>query len=172
MTVVVRPAALADLDEVRRIYNQGIADRCTLDAREKSSTDIGSWFEAHDERFGVLVAEHNAGLCGWASLNRYSPREAHAGVADLSIYVARLARRQGVGASLMAAAERHAMRVGFDKIVLMTFPHNREGRSPFVRCGFREIGIYRNQGRLAGQLVDIIAMEKLLRSAGSCAETR
>lgn len=164
MSLLVRPSALADREDIRRIYNQGIAERCTLEAHEKSIADIDAWFGDHDKRYAVVVAELDGGIAGWASLNRYSPREAHAGIADLSIYVDRDARRLGIGASLMAAIEEHAVRAAFDKIVLMTFPHNRGGQSLFVRCGFREIGTYENQGRLDGRLVDTIAMEKLLAS--------
>jgi L-amino acid N-acyltransferase YncA len=164
MQTLVRQAVLADLDAVRRIYNQGIADRHTLEAREKSASAIATWFGDHDDRYAVLVAEHDGTLVGWASLNRYSPREAHAGIADLSIYVGRSARRQGVGSALIVAIEDHARGAGFDKIVLMTFPFNQASRSLFGRNGFRVIGDYKNQGRLDGRLVDTLAMEKLLLS--------
>jgi L-amino acid N-acyltransferase YncA len=171
MTADVRPATPMDLDEVRRIYNQGIADRSTLDVDEKSDADIASWFAAHDPRYIVLVAERDGLIAGWASLNRYSPRKAHAGVADLSIYVDRPFRRTGVGAALMSAIVERATRAGFDKVILMTFPSNRRSRSLFERCGFREIGTFKNQGRLDGRLVDTLAMEKLLALPDRGADT-
>jgi L-amino acid N-acyltransferase YncA len=160
--IIVRSASLADHEVLRRIYNDGIADRHTLEAREKSVPEIAAWFGNHDDRYAVLIAENDGVSVGWASLNRYSPREAHAGIADLSIYVDRSARRQGVGAALLAAIEDHARRAGFDKIVLMTFPFNQASRTLFEGHGFRTIGTYRNQGRLDGRLVDTLAMEKLL----------
>jgi len=164
MRISVRAAGLPDHEHIRRIYNQGIAERCTLETLEKTAVDIAAWFSCHDERYAVLVAGSDGGVAGWAALNRYSSREAHAGIADLSIYVDRASRRLGIGALLMAAIEEHASRAAFDKIVLMTFPHNRGGRSLFDRCGFRLIGTFENQGRLDGRLVDTIAMEKLLAS--------
>ena len=170
MSVVIRPAAHADLEDVRRIYNQGIADRCTLDRGQKSALDIAEWFAAHDDRYAVLVAERGDSIAGWAALNRYSLREAHWGVADLSIYVDRALRGQGVGSALMVAIEDRAVRAAFDKIVLMTFPFNREGRLLFARNGFQDVGIFKNQGRLDGRLVDTLAMEKLLSRIASDAE--
>lgn len=172
MQIAVRKAVLADLDAVRRIYNQGIADRHTLEPREKSASEIATWFGNHDDRYIVLVAERDGTTAGWASLNRYSPREAHAGIADLSIYVDRSARRQGVGAVLMAAIEKCARQASFDKIVLMTFPFNKAGLSLFGRSGFRAIGSYQNHGRLDGRLVDTVAMEKLLELSASDAGVR
>ncbi len=172
MQTFVRPALLADLDAVRCIYNQGITGRHTLEAREKTGPEIATWFGNHDDRYVVMTAEREGTTIGWASLNRYSPREAHAGIADLSIYVDRSARRQGVGTILIGAIEECARRAGFDKIVLMTFPFNHAGRSLFDRCGFRLIGSYKNHGRLDGRLVDTIAMEKLLESSGRDAGVR
>ena len=172
MQTFVRPAVLADLDAVRRIYNQGITDRQTLEAREKSAPEIAAWFGSHDDRHTVLIADRDGTTVGWASLNRYSPREAHAGIADLSIYVDRSARRQGVGTILIGAIEAFARRAGFDKIVLMTFPFNHAGRSLFGRSGFRLIGSYQNHGRLDGRLVDTVAMEKLLELSGRDAGVR
>lgn len=170
MAVSLRPASFADLDEIRLIYNVGIEERRTLDATVKTVADLADWFAAHDDRYAVLVAGRDGAVAGWTSLNRYSPRAAHAGVADLSIYVDRSARRQGVGTALMVAIEERALRACFDKIVLMTFPFNRDGRALFARRGFREIGIYRNQGRLDGTLVDTLAMEKLLELPDSNAD--
>jgi L-amino acid N-acyltransferase YncA len=170
--ITVRPATLSDLDAVGRIYNQGIADRHTLDADEKSPAEMAAWFGNHDDRFVVLLAERDGATAGWASLNRYSQREAHAGIADLSIYVDRSARNQGIGWALMLAIEERARRAQFDKIVLMTFPFNDAGRSLFSRRGFREVGTYQNQGRLDGRLVDTIAMEKLLILPGLDAGVR
>jgi L-amino acid N-acyltransferase YncA len=172
MQIVVRKAILADLDAVRRIYNQGIADRHTLEAREKSASEIATWFGDHDDRYIVLVAESDGTTVGWASLNRYSPRQAHAGIADLSIYVDRSARRQRVGTILIREVEERARRACFDKIVLMTFPFNHAGRSLFGRSGFRLIGSYQNQGRIEGRLVDTVAMEKLLELPGRDAGVR
>jgi phosphinothricin acetyltransferase len=53
----------------------------------------------------------------------------------------------------------------------MTFPRNRDSRALFAGCGFRKIGIFHNQGRLDGRLVDTLAMEKLLELPAFNAKT-
>jgi L-amino acid N-acyltransferase YncA len=73
MQIFVRPAGLADLDALRRIYNEGIADRHTLESREKSAAEIAAWFGNHDDRYVVLIAEHDGTAVGWVSLNRIEP---------------------------------------------------------------------------------------------------
>ena len=161
----VRSAHSEDLDDIRRIYNEGIADRiATLDEDPKTPGEMVAWWADHVGRYAVLVAEDSNGVVlGWASLNPYSHRCAYRGVADLSVYVARNARARGVGSALLTALEKTANADGFHKIVLFTLPFNAGGQHLYQRCGYREVGVFREQGRLDGNFVDVMAMEKILK---------
>jgi phosphinothricin acetyltransferase len=163
-TLQVRSATATDLEAVRRIYNEGIEDRvATLDEDPKSADDIGEWWHVHQGRYAVLVAEGAGGeIAGWASLNPYSHRCAYAGVADLSVYVARDARGTGVGSRLLRALEKTAKAHAFHKIVLFTFAFNTGGQGLYRKLGYREVGTFREMGRLDGRFVDVMAMEKIL----------
>lgn len=161
--LVIRRAQVADLESVRHIYNEGIADRvATLDEDPKDSADMAEWWERHAGRYVVLVAERDGEIVGWASLNPYSHRCAYDGVADLSIYVKRTARGSGVGKPLLTALENAARENDFYKIVLFTFPFNEAGQRLYRGLGYREVGIFKEQGRLDGHPTDVMAMEKLL----------
>jgi L-amino acid N-acyltransferase YncA len=161
--VDVREARSSDLSRIREIYNQGIADRiATLDEEEKSDGDISDWWAAHGERYFVLVAERGGDVVGWASANPYSHRCAYRGVADLSIYVAREARGTGVGGALLGMLEGRARAADFHKIVLFTLLFNQAGQRLYRAHGFREVGVFREQGFLDGRPVDVMVMEKLL----------
>jgi L-amino acid N-acyltransferase YncA len=163
--LVVRPAAPADLETIRRIYNEGIEDRvATLDTEPKSRAEIEQWWAAHDGRFAVLVATDAGAMLGWASLNRYSARCAHAAIVDLSVYISRSHRGRGVGSALLRALESHAMAAGFHKIVLHALDDNEHGKRLYRRCGFREVGVFREHGIVDGRRVDVVLMEKLLRT--------
>ena len=160
----VRSATDADLEAIRRIYNQGIEDRiATLDEDPKTADDIAEWWKAHQGRYAVLVAEdRDRKIVGWASLNPYSHRCAYAGVADLSVYVARDARATGIGSLLLRALEKTAKAHEFHKIVLFTFAFNTGGQGLYRKLGYREVGTFREMGRLDGRFVDVMAMEKIL----------
>jgi phosphinothricin acetyltransferase len=161
--VAVRAAAEEDLAAIRAIYNQGIADRvATLDEEPKSAGDIAAWWSDHGGRHAAVVAERDGIVVGWCSLNRYSQRCTYDGVADLSVYVAREARGTGVGFALLGAIDEVARRNGFDKIVLLTFTFNANGQALYRKAAFREVGTFRDHGRLDGRFVDVMAMEKLL----------
>lgn len=157
-----RAASAADLEAIRTIYNQGIDDRiATLDTDPKSPDDIAAWWSQHDDRYAVLVALEEGTVVGWASLNRFSHRCAHSAIADLSVYVARPQRGKGIGKTLLGDLERRA-RGSFHKIVLHALNANAAGKRLYASLGFREVGVFREHGRLDGAFVDVVAMEKLL----------
>ncbi len=162
--MIVRPASRDDLAAIARIYNEGIQDgSATLETELKSAEDLAQWWGEHDLRYAVLVAAEEECILGWASLNRFSDRCAHAAVADLSVYIARSHRGRGVGIALLAEFERQAAAGNFHKIVLHALDSNLAGRALYRKAGFREVGVYEEHGMLGGRFVDVVTMEKLLR---------
>lgn len=160
---IIREAEVKDIPRIRDIYNQGIADRiATLEEQTKSMEEMKKWFHQRSARYTVLVAELGGIVQGWASLNPYSHRRAHAGVAEISIYVERSWRGKGVGSRLLRALEKKARENGFYKMVLFTFPFNRLAQGLYRKMGFREVGVFENHGKLDGRFVDVMAMEKFL----------
>jgi L-amino acid N-acyltransferase YncA len=164
--ITVRPADAAEVPEITRIYNEGIRDRlATLETEERTPQERLTWLEARDERHPVLVAERAGAVAGWGSLNVFNPRSAYAHVADFSIYVGREARGAGIGTVLLTALIERARELGYHKLVLAAFPQNEAGMRLYTRFGFREVGVYREQGLLDGAWVDVVIMERLLDEA-------
>ncbi|HET6275843.1 MAG TPA: arsinothricin resistance N-acetyltransferase ArsN1 family A [Candidatus Cybelea sp.] len=163
-TVAVRQASVDDLDAIRRIYNEGIEDRvATLECDAKSAEQIGAWWSEHDERYAVLVATHADEIVGWAALNAFSARCAHSNIADLSVYVGRSSRGKGVGRTILTKLLESAARSGFHKVVLHALDRNEAGKALYRRCGFAEVGLFKEHGLLDGEYVDVVAMERLFR---------
>ena len=159
----IRLAGLDDAPTICRIYNQGIEDRvATLETEERTPEERAQWLTARDARHPVLVAESGGDVVGWASLNVFNTRRAYEHVADISIYIEREWRGHGVGRRLLEALVGRATELGYHKLVLAAFTFNEAGMRAYGRAGFREVGIYREQGRLDGRWVDTIVMEKIL----------
>ncbi len=161
--IKVRPAVSGDLETIRTIYNQGIEDRCaTLESEPYDAAQIAAWWTLHDDRYVVVVGEDEFGAIGaWASLNRFSHRCAHGAIADLSVYVDRSRRGNGIGKLLITDLLQRA-RGSFRKVVLHALYDNVAGKRLYSSLGFREVGVFRQHGELDGKLVDVIAMETLL----------
>jgi phosphinothricin acetyltransferase len=161
--LVLRDATGADAATICVIYNQGIQDRlATLETEERTPEERRAWLAARGPRHPVVVALADGAVVGWASLNVFNARRAYDHVADLSIYVERGWRGRGVGRRLLEALVARARALGYHKLVLAAFPFNEAGMRAYERAGFREVGIYREQGLLDGKWVDTIVMEKIL----------
>ena len=107
-------------------------------------------------------ADNPLGVVAWASLNVFNARECYRFVADISVYVERSWRGQGVGRALLEKLTELGRQHGFHKLVLSAFPGNPGGMALYAKSGFRTVGIYHEQGQLDGKWVDTIVMEKLL----------
>lgn len=161
--LVIRAARFADLPAIRDIRNQGILDRiATLDTDPHSMEETHAWFDKHGPRHPVLVAETQEGIAGWASLNVFNSRRAYQYVADLSVYISRERRGQGIGTKLLEAIIPVGRKLGYHKLVLSAFPFNPAGMRLYERQGFTTVGVYKEMGLIDGQWVDTIIMEKLL----------
>jgi L-amino acid N-acyltransferase YncA len=159
----IRPAALGDAEAICRIYNQGIEDRqATLETTLRTPEDRRAWLAGRAPRHPVLVAARGDTVVGWASLNPFNPRACYDHVGDFSLYVEREQRGTGIGRILLDRLIETARGLGYHKLVLAAFPYNAAGCALYARCGFRTVGIYREQGMLDGKWVDVILMEQLL----------
>lgn len=69
---------------------------------EQSYEERLAWFWSHGgERHPLIAAEQDGRVAGYACLSDYRPYEAYKGTAELSVYVSRDFRRQGIGEALM-----------------------------------------------------------------------
>ena len=161
---MLRKASAEDLNEILEIYNQGIEDGlATFEEDLKDKDYMENWFAAHQGRYPVFVAVNEEGkITGWASINPYNTRAAYYGVGELSIYIHREFRGKGIGQKLLQVLEDEARLQEFYKIVLFTFPINNLGQGLYRKLNYREVGLFKNQGRLKGKFVDVMLMEKLL----------
>jgi phosphinothricin acetyltransferase len=161
--ISLRPAVEGDAEAICTIYNQGIEDRiATLEIELRTPEDRRQWMVTRGPRHPVTVAEADGQVVGWGSLNPFSARKAYDHVADFSVYVERRWRGKGVGRRLLEDLIERARALGYHKLVLSAFPFNQAGVALYERLGFRQVGIYREQGLLDGKWVDTVIMEKLL----------
>ncbi len=170
-TLLLREATEADVPAIIGIRNQGIEDRnATLDTEPYTLEEGQAWFDAHDTRHPVIVAVDPTrgdpgrpeAVVGWASLNVFNPRHGYRLVAELSVYVHRQYRARGVGSLLLDALLDRSRELGYHKVVLTAMAHNTAARALYARFGFREVGVFKEQGLVDGRWIDTVIMEKIL----------
>ena len=152
-----------DWPAVERIYRQGIA---TEDATfETESPDWENWNAKHHVH-SRLVARHEQRVLGWAALSPVSTRRVYAGVAEISIYIAEVARGKGLGKGLLSALIEQSEQNGIWTLQAGIFPENAASLALHKSCGFREVGRRERIGQLKGVWRDVILLERRSRAAG------
>ena len=162
----VRPAEPGDAAAIAAIYNQGIEERvATFETEPRTAAAIAQQFQARAATHPAVVVERESRVVGVAWTSEYRPRQAYLGVAEVSVYVARDARHQGVGRVALDAVADAAAARGFWKLVSRIFPENVASRRLCAAAGFREVGTYRRHARLDGRWRDCVIVERLIGSA-------
>ena len=158
-----RQAEPGDAGTIARIYNEGIEDRvATFDTELRTADDILGWLE---EDYPLVVAEADGEVRAWAVVHPYSARAVYSGDGDYSVYVSRESRGRGLGRMALAALVEECEARGYWKLLSRIFPRNEASLALARSLGFREVGVYRRHGKLDGQRLDCVIVERLLGEA-------
>ncbi|MGV2623130.1 N-acetyltransferase family protein [Halobacillus sp. ACCC02827] len=155
--IVVEPMLPEDWEQVRAIYEAGIATGNATFQKEVPSWD--DWDAGHALECRI-VAKRDGEIIGWAALSPVSSRCVYAGVAEVSVYVRPESKGQGVGSKLLEqlieASEAH----GFWTLQAGIFPENGSSIAIHKKNGFREVGRRERIGRMDGIWRDTVFLER------------
>ncbi|MET4078707.1 N-acetyltransferase family protein [Janibacter sp. UYMM211] len=162
-TSQTRPMTPGDWPDVERIYREGIATGLAT-----FETEPPTWerFDEHRLPAPRLVATDDRGeVVGWAAVTPVSTRQVYRGVVEHSIYVASVARGQGVGGRLLADLLAAADESGIWTVQATLFPQNLSSLALHHAHGFRTVGTRERialmtHGPLAGTWLDTVLVER------------
>ena len=103
MTLSIRPATLADIPSITRIYEHAVRHgTASFELEPPDEAEMGRRMRALlDGGFPYLAAEADGELLGYAYAGQYRTRPAYRFTVEDSIYVAPQAQRRGVGRALL-----------------------------------------------------------------------
>ncbi|GHF30271.1 phosphinothricin N-acetyltransferase [Kordiimonas sediminis] len=147
MAFTIRPYSSLDWEFVKRINQEGIeTGHATFDAQPKER----SVWENDSYDWSQFVAVSDTGeVCGWVCMWPTSDRCCYSGIAEISIYISKSARGQGVGKALINEAVKASEENGFWTIVAGVFPENTASVKLHHACGFRTVGVREKMGLMA-----------------------
>jgi L-amino acid N-acyltransferase len=157
-TLEIRLARPEDLPAIAEIYDFEVLHTCaTFDTEPLSLEDRRRWLDSHvPSRHPVVVAELEREIAGWASLSSWSSKCAYARAAEVSVYVHRERRGQGVGKALLLELIERGREVGLG--VLLTRICTADGEASLrlhERVGFQRVGTMRRVGEKFGRILDV-----------------
>ncbi|HTV05874.1 MAG TPA: GNAT family N-acetyltransferase [Acidobacteriaceae bacterium] len=155
--ISIVPLTAEHWDAARAIYLEGIATgNATF---QQSAPEWPEWHKGHLPNCR-LVAVHGGAVLGWAALTSVSSRCVYAGVAEVSVYVARSAQKQGVGTALLAALIAESEAANIWTLQAGIFPENTASLALHAKAGFRTVGTRKRLGQMNGQWRDVVLLER------------
>ena len=161
--MLLRHATVADAEALRAIYNFEVENTTvTFDLLPRTLDDQRAWIREREGALGVVVAEVDGMVAGFASLSPYRGRPAYNTTVEDSVYVSTSARGMGVGKALLLELIAMAEKRGFHTILA----HIAGGHEPSIAlhsaCGFEATGTQREVGRKMGRWLDLVVMQRML----------
>ena len=161
--LVVRLAVLDDAEAIRRIYNHEVEHTThTFDLVPRSPQDQRAWLQEREGALGVLVAELDGRVVGFASLSEYRPRAAYRTSVESSVYVDGALRGRGVGRRLMRELVDVARSRGFHTMLARIAGGHEASIQLHQAAGFTVVGTEREVGRKFGGWLDVVVMQRML----------
>jgi L-amino acid N-acyltransferase YncA len=160
--LIIRPANPDDLIAITGIYNEAVLTTdATFDTEPKSVENQKEWFDSHNSRNPIIVAEIENTVIGWASLSKWSDRFAYSDTAEISVYIKDGYRGQGTGRQLIERIIQAGEEVGLHTIISRIVAGNEESIHLHEVFGFEHIGVMKEVGIKFGRLLDVVLMQKI-----------
>jgi phosphinothricin acetyltransferase len=161
----LRPATLADAEEIRVIYNYEVEHTtATFDLVPRSLEDQRTWLSARSGALTAVVAvdDTSGEVLGFASLSPYKERAAYRTSVEDSVYVRRDAHGRGIGKALLTHVVDLAADSGFHAVMARIEASGTTSRALHASCGFHLVGIERQIGRKFNRWLDVALMQCLV----------
>jgi L-amino acid N-acyltransferase YncA len=166
----VRRCTLGDLPEVCEIYALEVREgTASFELEPPGLTEMTARFAAIESAgLPYLVAVQDGRIAGYAYASAYRPRPAYRHTVEDSVYVARWARRQGVGGALLAELVERATARGMRQMVAIIGDSAHAASIQLhQRAGFRLVGTLEHVGWKLGRWLDTVIMQRPLGRGSS-----
>ena len=157
---VIRKAALQDLRAITEIYNEAVLHTtATFDTTTKTIEEQRVWYDKHNIKYPILIAEEEKKIVGWASLSQYSDRCAYADTAEASVYIKEGHQRKGLGRVLSEALLKAGREAKLHTVILRIAEGNAGSLKLAKSLGFKDVGVMKEVGKKFGKLLDVYIMQ-------------
>jgi L-amino acid N-acyltransferase YncA len=161
----VRGCTPEDLAYVCEIYAVEVREgTASFELEPPSVAEMTARFTAIEAAaLPYLVAELDRRIAGYAYAAPYRPRPAYRCTVENSVYVARWARRRGVGHALLQAVIERASAQGMRQMVAIIGDSAHAASIELhARAGFRLVGTLEHVGWKFGRWLDTVIMQRPL----------
>ncbi len=156
----IRAATDSDQPAILEIYNDAVLNTtATFDTEPRSMENQKEWFRKHKKNHPVLVAVKNKTLVGWASLSPWSDRCAYDTTVEVSVYLHKNFRGQGIGSTLLEMVTLEGKKAENHTVISRITQGNEISIHLHEKLGYRHIGVLKEVGFKFGKFLDVHMMQ-------------
>lgn len=161
--LVIRRAAPADVEAIRRIRNDAIATTTAIwTSVEHGPGDAELWLSEHLERDSIVVAERGSEVAGFACWGPWRAKEGYRLTVDDSIYIDAGHRGHGLGRMLLEAVVASARGAGKHVMIADIEAGNEASIRLHQNLGFETIGTLSEVGTKFDRWLDLTILRLAL----------
>ena len=161
--MIIRPVQLSDAATIRAIYQPYVTETAiTFEVNVPTVQEFERSITKTLTQFPYLVAEVDGKVVGYAYASTYYARAAYDWTTELSIYVAKESRGQGIGSALYTALEEELEARGYLRFLACIAVPNEASISMHKKRGYVQVAHFPNIGYKFNKWYDIVWMQKNL----------
>ena len=151
------------LAEILQIYNYYVLHTtATFHAKALTPEEMRDIVFFESDKYKTFVICEQDRVLGYVLITRHKNREAYDKTAEVTIYLRQGCTGKGIGSRAIQYIEAYARQQGFHVLVATICGENGESIRLMERNGFSKCAHYREVGEKFGQLLDIVAYQKII----------
>lgn len=162
MSLVIRPATLADIPAITRIYAHAVKHgTASFELEPPDEAEMTARMQALlDGKFPYFVAEIDGAVAGYAYASLYRTRPAYRFTLEDSVYIAPEAHRRGIGKALLVKLIETCTALGYRQMIAVIGDSAQAASIGLHKaCGFEPAGNLKNIGFKFGRWLDTPLMQ-------------
>lgn len=161
--VVLRNYSERDFEAMLEIYNNEVVNSTsTFDIKPQSLSERQQWFSQHGSNYPLVAAELDGKVVGYCSISPFSKKKGYSPTVELSVYVHKDYRRNGIGEQLLLDMISRARNLGYHAIVSIIAQANKPSVNLHTKLGFEKVAHLHEVGYKFSTWQDVEYYEILL----------
>ena len=161
--MIIRSVQLADAKAIQAIYQPYVTETAiTFEVDVPTVLEFERRITKTLARYPYLVAEVDGKVLGYAYASTYYARAAYDWTVELSIYISKEARGQGIGSALYDALEEELKARGYLRFLACIALPNEASIAMHEKRGYVQVAHFPKVGYKFEQWHDIVWMQKTI----------